>query len=1025
MTPPEEDYRFIVRIPQREDEAAEAYEENLTAFFLRVNDIKQQNHARLAAAGGVVRRDPLNLFPTPGAATPNPSMRTSRGVQRKEWRGGQKYNKIAMIGKGAFATVYKITAKFDGVPYAAKELEKRRFMKNGILDQKVDMEMKIMRKIQHPNVVQYIEHVDWYDYLYIIMEFVPGGDLGSMINEHGHLTELHVKAMGSQLLSALKYLHGMGITHRDIKPDNILIYSRDPFHVKLTDFGLSKMVDSEDTFLRTFCGTLLYCAPEVYSEYREYDHTGRRNLRGLDKKSLPPQRYGHAVDIWSLAGVLFYALCGSPPYPVKNGTSYQELLNQIMTQALDIRPLQLAGISENGIRFVKSMLHVRPEHRATIAELEQMSWLCGGDSLEISMDEDEVDMIRDGYDNSQLEEGTSQLSINPAEREVNDSQESHGNVSDLTDIQTDIIPQPEIPSSFNTSEGFSNGEESFAFMQDHGNPTNGRLFGEVNVSALGSSGAIPLNQLNLPVPGREHINFSQESAYESEPENTFPQVATDPRLLDPNLAVAMATHMPPPPPPATSPTIQIHTENDDRATRSSSLLGAESMVGHLNMHSPASPASAAADSPMATTEPRDVRDPAVSLRRPREVDDDGDVSWRPADLPPKRQRRSSREIELQVPASIFWDPKDKSTHHNNYPRMTTSDFQAWQEYAQSKGEKFVSGQKTFDMTMQSFRSSRSPSMEPDATTRAYSEPTKEEGRRMLMKRDERQLVDAMNKAATEPPSNGGPVRDEFIPSTALSSGAPEAPLPSTARVETRRPVSNDFQPPKRIIAKLYSTRDSFLPAINLNITDSLTSWGRGVKATVRYPNASEIKIPKYAFKILLFKPGFYMNLAKGQTPQAWNDHDQDMKLYISTKASQGIWINGVLLPSHDCKNSSTESKFWTELKHGDEITVWHNDKSDTHEEQNIKLRFECYWGKSKELRRDEPVDFVDEGAFLSELEQACLTQERRILTDQDRRAEEEKKIAKSEKESEKLARQSAARLVDLGQSFSGTPSFTS
>ncbi|CZR54206.1 related to protein kinase RAD53 [Phialocephala subalpina] len=1026
MTPPEEDYRFIVRIPQREDEAAERYEENLTAFFLRVNDVKQQNHARLAAAGGVARRDPLNLFPTPGSATPNPSMRTSRGIQRKEWRGGQKYNKIAMIGKGAFATVYKITAKFDGVPYAAKELEKRRFMKNGILDQKVDMEMKIMRKIQHPNVVQYIEHVDWHDYLYIIMEFIPGGDLGSMINEHGHLTELHVKAMGGQLLSALKYLHGMGITHRDIKPDNILIYSRDPFHVKLTDFGLSKMIDSEDTFLRTFCGTLLYCAPEVYSEYREYDHTGRRNLRGLDKKSLPPQRYGHAVDIWSLAGVLFYAMCGSPPYPVKNGTSYQELLNQIMTQALDIRPLQLAGISENGIRFVKGMLHVRPEHRATIVELEQMSWLCGGDSLEVSMDEDEVDMIGDGYDNSQIEEGTSQLSINPAQRrEVNDSQESHGNVSDLTDIQTDI-QQPEIPSSFNTSEGFSNEEESFAFMQDHGNPTNGRLFGEVDVSALGSSGAIPLDQLNLPLPSREHINFSQQSSYaESEPENAFPQVATDPRLLDPNLAVAMATNMPPPPPPAASPTITNHPENDDRATRSSSLLGAESMVGHLNMHSPASAASPAADSPMASTEPRDVRDPTISLRRPREEDDDGDISWRPADLPPKRQRRSSREIELPVPASIFWDPKDKSTHHNNYPRMTTSDFQAWQEYAKSKGERFVSGQKTFEMTMQSFRSSRSPSIEPDATIRAYSEPTKEEGRRMLMKRDERQLADALMSKATEPASNGGPVRDEFIPSTARSSGAPEAPLPKTTRVEAQPSVGNDFQPPKRIVAKLYSTRDSFLPTINLNITDSLTSWGRGVNATVRYPNAAEIKVPKYAFKILIFKPGFYTKLAKGQIPQAWNDGDQDMKLYISTKASQGIWVNGVVLPSHDCKNPGTESKFWTELKHGDEITVWHNDKSDSHGEENIKLRFECYWGKSKEPRRGEPVDFVEGGDFLNELEQACLTQERQILTDQDRRAEEEKKIAKREKETERLARQSAARPADVNQSFSGTPSFPS
>jgi len=71
------------------------------------------------------------------------------GGQVKEWRGGPKYNKLNIIGKGAFAVVWKITAKFDGVPFAAKELEKRTFMKNGILDVKIDTEMKIMQKIQH------------------------------------------------------------------------------------------------------------------------------------------------------------------------------------------------------------------------------------------------------------------------------------------------------------------------------------------------------------------------------------------------------------------------------------------------------------------------------------------------------------------------------------------------------------------------------------------------------------------------------------------------------------------------------------------------------------------------------------------------------------------------------------------------------------------------------------------------------------------------------------------------------------
>jgi serine/threonine protein kinase len=846
------------------------------------------------------------------------------------------------------------------------------------------------------------------------MEYIPGGDLGTLIHHSGHQPEADVKVMASQLLSALKYLHGMQITHRDVKPDNILIYTASPLHVKLTDFGLSKMVDSEETFLRTFCGTLLYCAPEVYSEYREYDHAGRRNPRGVAKRALPPQRYDDAVDIWSLAGVLFYALCGKPPYPVKNGTTYQELLNHIMTQPLDIRPLQLAGVSNSGIRFVRSMLHTRPEHRATIIELENASWLGGSDSVEMSIEDDEVDMVGDGCINPQLQDGASQLSIQDEDfRRIDDSQGDGGlhSVSDLTEIQ-----QREIPSSFNTDD---NSNSSYGFPSVPANGGNGRLFGEVNIAALGSSGAIPLD--HLPIPKVNHHNapsepaFSQESMFtQSEPSNDSPRIengSQHPR----SAAVTMA--MPPPPAPANETKTPNTNDIDERATRSSSLMGAESLVGHLNMHSPASTTSPSADvyAPPATN----IQDATVSLRRPREDDEEehDDQPWRPSDLPPKKRRRSEREIDVVVPPSVFWDPKDRSTHHNNYPTMSVSDLNHYHKYAEGKGELFQHGQKTFVTTMQSFRSSRSPSLEPEAA-RARSEPIRDDGRRIMMKRDERKLDERLVERINAIEPQLLPNRDSRLPVTQRGSNEPVQPTIENDNTTGNNPISasqptdaNDFQPPKRILAKVLATPDSCLPTLSLNITDNLTSWGRGFRNTIRFSNGNETRFPKYAFKVLLFQPNIYTSGDKPDT------NDQQMTFYISSKATYGIKINNVPLPSADHQEPQTPSKFWAELRHGDILTVWWHDAKP--EKIFTRFKFECYWGKSKEPRKaDEPFHFLPEGELLNEIESVCLAQEKAMLTEMERREEKDRKMREQEKQAWKSE---APRQVDVNQSFSGRP----
>lgn len=112
------------------------------------------------------------------------------------------------------------------------------------------------------------------------MEYVACGELSTYQQSHRRIPEDVVRTITRQLLHALQYLHRRNITHRDIKPDNILISSVDPLKVKLSDFGLSKITQDE-TFLKTFCGTLLYCAPEVYPEYETYQRGEYRKRRRL------------------------------------------------------------------------------------------------------------------------------------------------------------------------------------------------------------------------------------------------------------------------------------------------------------------------------------------------------------------------------------------------------------------------------------------------------------------------------------------------------------------------------------------------------------------------------------------------------------------------------------------------------------------------------------------------------------------------------------------------------------------------
>ena len=305
--------RFSVKTPQRSELGAEKYYQNCVAYIKCVEQAERQHgFLREVTKNGnaptilpvsyttpiylsltlflTQQQIPMHALPQgvgPGTSPQTTSLLTAAtggNPHGMNWSGGSKYNVVGAIGSGAFANVYKISSKRDGVVFAAKQLDKSRFAKNGTLSSKIYNELNLIKSLRHvsapvllkeaprlrcpqPNIVKYVDHHETNQWLFIIMEFIRFGDLGRWTRVGTPMPEYMCMHVAHQMMQAIDYLHKRGITHRDMKPDNILMENDCPYIFKLSDFGLSKIVTNKNTFLKTFCGTMMYCAPEVYPGY--------------------------------------------------------------------------------------------------------------------------------------------------------------------------------------------------------------------------------------------------------------------------------------------------------------------------------------------------------------------------------------------------------------------------------------------------------------------------------------------------------------------------------------------------------------------------------------------------------------------------------------------------------------------------------------------------------------------------------------------------------------------------------------
>eukprot|EP00004_Rigifila_ramosa_P020837 TRINITY_DN545_c0_g1_i1.p1 TRINITY_DN545_c0_g1~~TRINITY_DN545_c0_g1_i1.p1 ORF type:complete len:588 (-),score=152.43 TRINITY_DN545_c0_g1_i1:219-1829(-) len=211
------------------------------------------------------------------------------------------------------------------------------------MDDKIRREIQILKLFMHPHIIRLYEVIDTQSDIFMVMEYVSGGELFDYIVSNGKLPEDEARRFFQQIISGVEYCHRHSVVHRDLKPENLLLDAN--YNVKIADFGLSNiMVDGD--FLKTSCGSPNYAAPEVISG------------------SLYA---GPEVDVWSCGVILYALLCGRLPF---DDEYIPTLFKKIKSGIFPVPGF----LSDQARDIVSKMLLVDPINRITIDEIRRHPW---------------------------------------------------------------------------------------------------------------------------------------------------------------------------------------------------------------------------------------------------------------------------------------------------------------------------------------------------------------------------------------------------------------------------------------------------------------------------------------------------------------------------------------------------------------------------------------------------------------------------------------------------------------------------